>query len=458
MAKVYVNRTLNLKKIRYIGFDMDHTLVRYNSRNFEALAHKTMLKKLVEELGYPMAITEFPFEYERAQRGLVVDKNRGNVLKLSRFGGIRVSYHGLHPIDYSTQKRLYKSTYVDLRDPVYSIVDTTFSIAFAALFAQLVEMKDSKDGVPLPPYERMADDLIMVLDRAHRDGTLKGQVAKDLDKYIIPDKGVAEGLERFAKHGKKVFLLTNSDFFYTRLLLDHTITPYLKEHKHWSQVFEFVIISAQKPRFFVDDLKFLKIDPRDGRMENFEGPLTQGIYQGGSAKIFTDNLSVAPDEILYIGDHIYGDIVRLKKDCAWRTALVVEELENEIQQTRAAEKATEKINALMEKKLPLETEIDRLISERIEAGNEKNEPRVSQLLKTIAELDGQIAGQIKQQQKHFNPYWGEIMRVGIEESFFAYQVERFACIYMTKLSDFLTQSPRTYYRAAKRALAHEIEG
>ena len=29
---VYVNRTLNLRKIKYIGFDMDHTLVRYNTR------------------------------------------------------------------------------------------------------------------------------------------------------------------------------------------------------------------------------------------------------------------------------------------------------------------------------------------------------------------------------------------------------------------------------------------
>jgi hypothetical protein len=37
--KVYVNRTLNLKKIRYIGLDMDHTLVRYNSENFEKLSH-----------------------------------------------------------------------------------------------------------------------------------------------------------------------------------------------------------------------------------------------------------------------------------------------------------------------------------------------------------------------------------------------------------------------------------
>ena len=41
---VFVNRTLNLKRIRYIGFDMDHTLVRYKSDKFEALAHRSMLE------------------------------------------------------------------------------------------------------------------------------------------------------------------------------------------------------------------------------------------------------------------------------------------------------------------------------------------------------------------------------------------------------------------------------
>ncbi len=41
-TKVYVNRTLNLKRIKYIGLDMDHTLIRYNSENFEQLSHTIM--------------------------------------------------------------------------------------------------------------------------------------------------------------------------------------------------------------------------------------------------------------------------------------------------------------------------------------------------------------------------------------------------------------------------------
>jgi hydroxymethylpyrimidine pyrophosphatase-like HAD family hydrolase len=54
LQKVFVNRTLNLRKIKFIGLDMDHTLVRYNSQAFEKLAHESMLKKLVEQKITPL--------------------------------------------------------------------------------------------------------------------------------------------------------------------------------------------------------------------------------------------------------------------------------------------------------------------------------------------------------------------------------------------------------------------
>ncbi len=456
MGQVYVNRTLNLKKIDYIGLDMDHTLVRYNSRNFEELAHEIMLKKLVNDKGYPQEILKLKFEFDRAIRGLVIDKNLGHTLKLSRYAAIRVSYHGLKPLDYSTQNKLYKSTYIDLSDRNYETVDTSFSIAFAGLFMQLVELKETTLAKVLPSYNQIALDLNYALDTSHRDGSLKNQVAKDLDRYIIKDPGVVSGLERYVRHGKKIFVLTNSDYFYSKLLLDYAINPFLKDHKSWTDLFEFVITSAQKPRFFFDNLKFLRINTADGTMTNWDSKLTKGVYQGGCANIFTQDLGVAADQILYIGDHIYGDIVRLKKDCAWRTALVVEELGDEIEKLHKAAPFTEEINRLMEKKRPLEVELDRLISEKIENGTDKHESQISKLLKEISDIDHKISPQIKAQQKIYNHNWGEVMRVGIEESFFAYQVERYACVYMSKLEDLLAMSPRTYFRSYKRPMAHEI--
>jgi len=109
-SNVFVNRTLNLQKINYIGLDMDHTLVKYHSENFECLAHTLMLEKLVETKGYPSEILDLELQYDRAIRGLVLDKKFGNLLKVSRYGAIRVSYHGLENISFSKQKKIYRST------------------------------------------------------------------------------------------------------------------------------------------------------------------------------------------------------------------------------------------------------------------------------------------------------------------------------------------------------------
>ena len=285
---------------------------------------------------------------------------------------------------------------------------------------------------------------------------LRTECVRTSTSLIIKDPEAVAGLERFKKHGKKLFVVTNSDFNYSKLLLDYTITPFVKEHKGWEDLFDFVITLAAKPRFFIDNQRFLRIDPKTGSMTNMDGKLEPGIYQGGSANVFTHDLNAEADEILYIGDQIYGDILRLKKDCAWRTALVVEELEQEIAKERNAQPILDKINKFMDKKFPLEISLDEYISQQIEAGNHTQDDKIHSLLAEISDLDKSISPLIKQQQQGFNPYWGEVMRTGIDESYFAYQVDRFACVYMSKLADLLAISPRTYFRSQRRLLAHDL--
>lgn len=456
--KVFVNRTLNMRKIKYIGLDMDHTLVRYHSHAFEELAHQTMCRRLVETKGYPQEILNLKFDFDLAIRGLVIDKKKGNLLKVSRHGAIRASAHGTKPIDFPTQQKLYKSIYIDLSDTSsYTSIDTAFSISVATLYSQLVDIKDGDGKETMPDYDTISSDVISTLDMAHRDGSLKGEVAKNLDKYIIRDPDVVSGLERYRKHDKKIFILTNSEYAYTKLLLDYAINPFLKNHKSWMDLFEFVITLAQKPRFFYDNLRFLKVDPSTGSMTNFDERLKAGIYQSGGADKFATDLGIEGDDILYIGDHIYGDILRLKKDCNWRTALVVEELGEEIVAYEKAQPHSSEIRTLMERKEPLERQLVNIISTKIENGLTADEARVQELQNQITDIDKSISQLIKKQQSMFNSHWGEIMRAGNEESYFANQVDRFACIYMAKLSDLLEMSPRTYFRAARRPLAHEVQ-
>lgn len=433
---------------------MDHTLVRYHSQAFESLSYSTIVKKLISKKNYPSTLTKLNFDYNFAIRGLVIDRKKGNLLKLNRYTAIRASYHGLKPLDFKTHQKLYRSTYIDLGDSDFMAIDTFFSISLAVLYAQIVDLKDSDSSNLYPEYAQIADDILYALDEAHRDGSLKNEVKDNLGKYIIKDPKVVEGLEKYKKHGKKIFVLTNSDYHYTKLLMDYAVTPFLKEHKSWSDLFELVITFAQKPKFFYEKRSFLKVNPVDGSMSNYDYPLVHGVYQGGNAFQFTDDLQLDGDEILYIGDHIYGDILRLKKDCNWRTAMVLEELEQEVINNEKAEPLVKEIEKLMKFKEPLEDKYTELMTEKSENKSIKDE-EINELQEKISIVDTQISQLIKKQQVIYNLQWGQLMRSGNEESYLAYQVERYACVYMSKLSDLVTLSPRTYYRAPRRPLSHE---
>ncbi|MFK8138725.1 MAG: HAD-IG family 5'-nucleotidase [Bdellovibrionales bacterium] len=456
MTDVFCNRTLNFKKIKYLGFDMDHTLVRYNTDEFESLVQKITVDKLLKLKNYPEDIKNIPFENDRIIRGLIVDQKNGNILKLNLHGSIKQSYHGTKPIDFKKQKRFYKGTLIDLNDPNYLSVDTAFSIAYGILFAHMVDMKDGDYHEQMPSYQEISADILECVDIAHRDDSLKGQVVKELDKHVILDPEMVERLEKFIKHGKKLFVVTNSDYAYTKIMLDYSINPYLKEHKHWSEIFEFVITLAMKPRFFYDKLQFLKIDPDTGLMSNHDGPMEPGIYQGGCADRFTEDLKLSGDDILYVGDHIYGDIVRLKKDCNWRTALVVEELAEEVKNIQKSKPVFDDIWELMDQKQPLEKELQKMEDDRRELGHKADPKLVDKLLEQIHSIDKDIGEKISKHQSVFNKNWGEVMRAGNDESYFASQVQRYACIYTSTLADILRVSPRNYFRASRREQAHEF--
>ncbi len=450
---VFVNRVLNMKKIKYIGLDMDHTLIRYHTKEFESLVYTFLVKELVN-MGYPVKIQELQFHFSDAIRGLIIDKKNGNILKLSRYGTIRLSYHGTKLIDFSEQKKFYRSVHVDLNNPNYVAVDTSFSIALCVLYGQLVDLRDNSP-IDYPAYSSIAEDVLKSMDNVHSHGFLKKQVSQNLDRFIIKEPELISQLQFFVECGKKLFILTNSEYYYTKLLLDYAINPFLDKGKTWQDLFPIVIVGANKPRFFYDNLPFLSIDPNIGTMTNVIGPIGSGVYQGGNANQFTEDLELPGDEILYIGDHVYGDILRLKKDCNWRTALVVEELGSEIQSQIKAKPIEQDITKNMLKKCALEDLYLEIQTKAIKEKTHKYATEIQELQKQISDFDLIISGLIKKQQSFYNHKWERVFRAGAEESYFAYQVDRYACIYMEKLSDLFAHSPFTYFRANRRMLAHD---
>lgn len=451
---VYTNRTLNMKKIKAIGFDMDYTLVRYKSEAFEKFVHGLVLKKMVELKNYPKEVLDLKFDFNLVIQGLVIDKQRGNLLQVSRFGKVKIAHHGLEPIPYKEQQDLYMNKVIDLNSPIFQSMDTNFSVSNGIMFAQLVDMKDK--GFDIPDYMDLANDIKEVIDIAHSDGSLKGHAMANIEDFIIQDPKIVQLLERLKRFGKKLMIITNSEWWWTKKLMEHTINPFLKEHKDWTEVFDITICLAGKPRFFTSKNMFLSIDPATGLMSNVEGRIEKGIYQGGWAGKLQKDLEMTGEEILYVGDHIFGDVLKLKKTFNWRTALVLEPLEDEIKAIQSSKSIQIEIDKLMVKKEELENNLNIIDIKKHEDPENYHKEDINKIYAEIDRHNTNISELLEQYKSLFNPHWGEMMRAGQEESRFADQVEKYACIYMTRVSDLLDYTPRTYFRPHKRIMAHEI--
>ncbi|MFH1729382.1 MAG: HAD-IG family 5'-nucleotidase [Pseudomonadota bacterium] len=445
---IYTNRVLDFKKIKAIGFDMDYTLVRYNSKMFETMAYHEMLKKLVEIKNYPGQILEFKFDYDKVIKGLVIDKKLGNLLKLSLFGKVKKCYHGSLQLFYKDTSKIYRELSVDVREERYESIDTTFSISASSLYLQLVDFIDSNSNLfsdYKPNYADLAMDIFQMIDLAHIDGSLKDKVKKNTEKYIIKDENLVKVLEKLKASGKSLQIITNSDYHYTKLLMDYTINSFLDKNRTWLDIFDLVITQSEKPSFFTSNRKFLKVNISDASMTNHFGNLESGVFQGGNSVSVEKYLGLKGDEILYLGDHIYGDVVTLKKSCNWRTALVVEEIAEEINAINKGQKNHEMITKLMIEKEALE----QLLFKK------QSDAESNAIFKKVKNIDEKISSLIVEYEKNFNKFWGPLMRAGQEPSRIANQIERYACIYMSKVSDLIDYSPRHYFRPKRRPLPHE---
>jgi len=89
-----VPKTFSFSQCDWLGFDLDHTLIRYSHNNINGMIYRAVLKYLVEEANYPESLLEIPLNDHFIKRGTVIDKARGNILKLDKNCKVAVGYHG----------------------------------------------------------------------------------------------------------------------------------------------------------------------------------------------------------------------------------------------------------------------------------------------------------------------------------------------------------------------------
>ncbi|HSP19694.1 MAG TPA: HAD-IG family 5'-nucleotidase, partial [Myxococcaceae bacterium] len=332
--QVFVNRNLRLANVEMVGFDMDYTLAIYHQRRIEQLSFDLTLSRLVTEFGYPAELGLLQYDHGFVMRGLVVDKAQGNLIKMDRFGSVGRAYHGLSPLPPDVCHRLYRNERIRLTSERYAWIDTLFSLPEAWLYAAIIDLLERQGRTV--EYGRLYDDVREAIDAVHRDDSLKREVRKDIGRYIFRDPELGPALHKLRSGGKKLFLLTNSLWDYTDVVMSFLLDGVVGEYPSWRNYFDVVVTGATKPAFFTEGRPFLEVDAANrhntllGEAKTLE---RWKVYQGGNLPELERMTGIGGEKVLYVGDHIYGDILRSRKASLWRTCMVVQELEDEIRYT-----------------------------------------------------------------------------------------------------------------------------
>ncbi len=458
---IFVNRTLNMRSIRAIGYDMDYTLIHYRVDEWERLAYEHARRNLAAR-GWP--VEDLVFDPTQVIRGLALDLQEGNLLKATRFGYVIRAAHGTRMLGYEQLRDDYADTFVDLAEPRFVFLNTLFSLSEAALFGQLVDLLDAGELPGALGYAALYRTVRDALDEAHSIGSLKAEIAADPDRYVELDPELVPTLLDQLYAGRRLMLITNSEWEYTQRMMAYAVDPFLPAGMNWRDVFETVIVSAVKPEFFTAHKPLYKVeDEVAGLLRPHVGALEAGgVFFGGCARQVEDSMTLSGDQILYVGDHLFGDVHVSKSQLRWRTALILREMESEVRAQREFAGDERRLRELMEHKVVLETRMAaaRLDEQRVRVGYAEPlgrgaEASPDELRAQIAAIDEEITPLAVEAGSLRNERWGPLMRAGIDKSLFARQVERYADVYTSRVSNFLRVGPFAMLRAGRLSLPHD---
>jgi HAD superfamily 5'-nucleotidase-like hydrolase len=372
--------------------------------------------------------------------------------------------HGSRALDFEEQRRQYARVIVDLAESRWVFLNTLFSLSEGCMYAQLVDLLDAGKSPRPTGYAELYARVRQVIDLAHMEGRLKAEILADPDRFVVLDEEAPLALLDQRHAGKKLMLITNSEWSYTAPMMGYAFDRFLPAGSSWRDLFDVVIVSARKPLFFTVEGPFFEVMSDDGllRPADQRGLRPGAVYYGGSAREVERHLALSGDQILYVGDHMFGDVRVTKDVLRWRTALILRELEDEIAAVASFSERELRLGALMAEKEELEARLSqiRLQLQRTKdgygpAGAATLQPLQDELRLRHGELDQQIAPLARAAGELGNRTWGLLMRAGNDKSKLAYQVERYADIYTSRVSNFVHATPFFYLRSPRGSLPHD---
>lgn len=230
------------------------------------------------------------------------------------------------------------------------------------------------------------------------------------------------------------------------------------------------IVGSCKPAYMLDPyLNLFRVRPEDDSLLNTDGLfeidalgpngaelfLQKGkTFQGGNWKHLQAMLGIdAGEEILYVGDHLYSDVLRSKRTLGWRSAFIMPELEEEMRVFDENVSTFKQIKSLRKLRDDLSNYADSL---RQAGGDEES---LTQQLAEIADDDNVIKTKLSEVaskwHQAFHPIWGASFNAGYQDSRFAYYVQNYACLYTSRATNLGLSFTTRSFRTTSEMLPHD---
>ncbi|XP_055822977.1 uncharacterized protein LOC129891592 isoform X2 [Solanum dulcamara] len=475
---VYVNKNMRLDSIQVYGFDYDYTLAHYSS-NLQSLIYDVAKQHLVNEVcfctflvvtiprinlkkehaglcfadkvnplidcslihfvlqfKYPDMCLEFKYDPSFPIRGLYYDKSKGCLMKLDFFGSIELDgcYYGRRKLSREEIDEMYGTRHIgrDQARELVSLMDF-FCFSEACLIADIVQhFVDAKLEFDA---RYVYEDVNRAIQYVHNSGLVHRGILADPARYLVKNDQLLRFLRMLKDKGKKLFLLTNSPFYFVDGGMRFMLQDSLGQQDSWKELFDVVIAKANKPEFYKSDHPFRCYDVEKDTLAftKVDAFLPGKIYYHGCLKAFLQITKWKGPEVIYFGDHLFSDL-RGPSKAGWRTAAIIHELKSEImiQNDNSYRFEQAKFHIMQELLGRLHATVtSSMTSEAYKSLlRELNEERQ----KTRYKMKGM-----------FNKSFGATFLTDTgQESAFAYHIHQYADIYTSKPENFLYYPPEAW--------------
>jgi 5'-nucleotidase len=251
----------------------------------------------------------------------------------------------------------------------------------------------------------------------------------------------------------------------------------------WLELFDLVLVGGNKPAFLLEQsLPVYAVDPLDGSLSNLDaGPMsleTHRVLQGGDHRMLLRLLGLtAGDRLLYVGDHVYSDVLRSKRSLGWRTCLIVPELQQEIVSHGRLMRDRQTLLSLRRQQVQLESLLDelelQLLQRQLQLQRNRDTPTDTSLVATeeaealqtligmrrveLGQLTAKLSSRLASFDAQFDSQWGQLLRSGWQESRLASQIRDNACIFTSRASNLGQMSPYRPLRPSELDVApHDL--